>query len=263
MIDSHSLAEYSSQVLNASDNAELSQRLGLYRVFLKMYEHHRSLLDEILDLENTEHHSRTRARLPYMQGIVQGNQSYLITNILSEKTQSFQQSQGVWVIGRDRKATLSVSDRQLSRSHAAIQYVEYQGFYLIDLDSTNGSFLNGEPVRHCALLRDGDQIRLGRLSFTFFVCSFSQLQEPIAPALLTQINSLRDRFAPTVCGTTMKDTDTPSTLPDQEFPSDYGFKDTSMFVLPEIPAGNGLVESLSNELNMAQQSEILDRFLNR
>ena len=50
MLDSHSLAEYSSQVLNASGNTELEQRLGLYRVFLKLYEHHRSLLDEILDL---------------------------------------------------------------------------------------------------------------------------------------------------------------------------------------------------------------------
>jgi hypothetical protein len=27
---------------------EIEQRLGLYQVFLKLYEHHRSLLDEIL-----------------------------------------------------------------------------------------------------------------------------------------------------------------------------------------------------------------------
>ena len=31
-----------------SEDKELKQRLGLYQVFLKLYEHHRGLLDEIL-----------------------------------------------------------------------------------------------------------------------------------------------------------------------------------------------------------------------
>jgi len=256
MIDPHSLAEYSSQVLNASGNAELSQRLGLYRVFLKLYEHHRSLLDEILDLENTEHRSRTRVTVPYIQAVVQGHQSSLITNILNEKTQSFQQPQGVWVFGRDRKATLSVPDRQLSRSHAAIQYVEHQGFYLIDLDSTNGSFINGEPVWHCAPLKDGDQIRLGRLSFTFFICCANREQAAVTPELLSRINSIRSKSAPATCDTAVKDANAPLTSPDQEPSLAHSVEETSetsMFNLRPI----------SSDLSMAQQAEILDRFLKR
>ena len=174
MIDSHSLAEYSSHLLTASNNTELEQRLGLYRVFLKLYEHHRSLLDEILDLENTGIKSRVQASAQYVQGVIQGQQVYLTTNLLRGKSQSLTQLQNIWLVGRDSKAALSLQDKRLSRTHAVIQYVRNQGFYLIDLNSTNGSFVNGEPVRNAVLLKEGDQIRLGSISFHFYICAVTQ-----------------------------------------------------------------------------------------
>ena len=259
MIDSHSLAEYSSHVLNASGDAELEQRLGLYRVFLKLYEHHRGLLDEILDLENAGSRSRSRVASQYLQGVVHGQHVYLITNLIRGKTQLLLQPQRVLVVGRDRKAALPVQDKRLSRQHAAIQYVENQGFYLIDLESTNGSFVNGEAVRHCALLKDGDQVRLGSMAFTFFICRTGKVAEPVPADLLAQVNAAR--LALESADATTQESSLPSVTVDWDSPltSSSSSDETSLFLKPPVPVG--LPEP--PQLSVSQQSEILDRFLKR
>jgi pSer/pThr/pTyr-binding forkhead associated (FHA) protein len=263
MLDSHSLAEYSSQVLNASGNTELEQRLGLYRVFLKLYEHHRSLLDEILDLENTGMKSRKQVALQYVQGVIQGQQVYVITNLLNGKTRSVMQPQSVWVIGRDRKMALPIQDKRLSRRHAAIQYVQDQGFYLLDFNSTNGSFVNSEPVRHCVLIKDGDQIRLGSLAFTFFVCHSPKSAEALPDAVIQQVNAARHAYESGVEDSTVTETGLSLPSTDWDTPLGADAKDTSMFLRPPIPSSELLSERGSYPLSMQQQSEILDRFMKR
>ena len=59
---------------------------------------------------------------------------------------------------------LPVQDQRLSRRHAAIQYVGRRGFYLVDLNSTNGSFINGRAIRGRNRLRDGrsEKRRVGK-----------------------------------------------------------------------------------------------------
>lgn len=262
MIDSHSLAEYSSQVLNASGNAELEQRLGLYRVFLKLYEHHRSLLDEILDLENTGIKARKHVALQYVQGVMQGQQICLITNLIKGKTQSILQNQGVWLIGRDRKNALSIQDKRLSRCHAAIQYVEDQGFYLIDLKSTNGSYVNGEPVRQCVSLNDGDQIRLGSLAFTFFIGHAPRTAMALPDDLINQVNAARMAAKVEVDDTDVTES---TVLPSVEWdmPLVGDARETSMFLKPTIPSHDLTSEATAYPISMAQKSEILDRFMKR
>jgi pSer/pThr/pTyr-binding forkhead associated (FHA) protein len=53
----------------------------------------------------------------------------------------------------------------ISKQHAKIVHTE-KGFTLIDLDSTNGVWVNGERVTS-ASLNDGDAIRLGATQITF------------------------------------------------------------------------------------------------
>lgn len=187
MANRNDLAAYTSSLLNLNEHADLQERLRLYQVFLKLYEHHRSLLDEILDLENTTG-SPLRMTLPYVQGFVSGAQSYLVTNLMQGKTQALMQPQQSWIIGRDpRRSFISIQDIRLSRRHAAIKYVPEQGFYLIDLGSRNQSFVNGEPVRQ-ALLKDGDQIRLGSVTFAFFLCQSTKTLDSLSPELLAHLS---------------------------------------------------------------------------
>ena len=63
------------------------------------------------------------------------------------------------VVGRDQAASLSVPDRLMSRRHCAVQ-LEDGRFVLRDLNSSNGTFVNGIPVRE-RVLEHGDRIRAG------------------------------------------------------------------------------------------------------
>ncbi|MGB7442370.1 MAG: FHA domain-containing protein [Coleofasciculaceae cyanobacterium] len=166
---------------------EIEQRLGLYQIFLKLYEHHRGLLDEILQLEKTGSKTVWGVATQSITGIIDGQQAYIITNLVDGETQTLFQNEGIWTIGRDRQMALTIQDRRLSRRHAVIQYVKHQGFYLVDLNSTNGSFVNGEPVHGRTLLRDGDRIRLSCITFSFFLCHTIRTLEDIPQDILSYL----------------------------------------------------------------------------
>lgn len=243
MLDPQSLAEFSLDVAKTVENSDLDQRLGLYRVFLKLYEHHRELLDEILSLEHVNDHAIVHETVRYVQGIVQGDQIYLITNLVQGGTRSLYQPQGVWLLGRDRTAAIQIADKRLSRRHAAIQYIPNQGFYLVDLNSTNGSFVNGELVRHSMRLKDGDRIRLGSMAFNFFVCGVANTVEPIAPDFLAEVNATHRHPMPSNSKATLPDfgyplpTSTPEEAVSLEAPVDEAvvanLDETSMFLLSQ------------------------------
>jgi sigma-B regulation protein RsbU (phosphoserine phosphatase) len=69
-------------------------------------------------------------------------------------------------IGRSRESDIFLPDQWLSRHHAAIEQRE-GAFWVGDLNSKNGTLLNGEPVREWRRLRPGDVITLGEHTLTF------------------------------------------------------------------------------------------------
>ncbi|HSV93446.1 MAG TPA: FHA domain-containing protein, partial [Desulfobacterales bacterium] len=73
---------------------------------------------------------------------------------------------GAVVIGRSRSAGLHFDERTLSRLHARLEPADGE-WRLTDLGSSNGSFVNGRPVKPAVVLRDGDVVRLGSFSFAF------------------------------------------------------------------------------------------------
>jgi signal transduction histidine kinase len=68
-------------------------------------------------------------------------------------------------IGRDSTSRVQLSDSEVSRRHAEIRKDE-QGYLLVDLASSNGTFLNGEQVSE-RRLANGDRVQLGRTLFLF------------------------------------------------------------------------------------------------
>ncbi len=240
---------------------EIEQRLGLYQVFLKLYEHHRHLLDEILQLEKTSDKAFGNVATRCVTGVIQGEQVYLITNLVDRKTQTLLQPQGIWTIGRDRQLAISIPDKRLSRRHAVIQYIKNQGFYLVDLNSTNGSFVNGEPVQGRLLLRDGDRIRLSSLAFSFFVCNDNQTLEEIPPEILTQLET--STVTPNLAIIKQPTAPAPSVNP--KTPTTEQKEDTSHFLQtpPQSELEDPVAEVPVPQLSSAQQSEILDRFYRR
>ena len=72
------------------------------------------------------------------------------------------------VIGRDLRVDLSLSDGSISRAHCSVERGE-GGYKLLDLNSTNGTAVNGHPVVAPTPLEGGDKIFLGSsvLRFAF------------------------------------------------------------------------------------------------
>ena len=68
-------------------------------------------------------------------------------------------------VGRNPSNRLSVSDPSLSRQHCVISLRDGQ-YQMRDLESRNGSFVNGVPVRE-RTLADGDEIQIGNSLFLF------------------------------------------------------------------------------------------------
>jgi hypothetical protein len=70
------------------------------------------------------------------------------------------------VLGRGDQSDIQLEDSFASTSHARLQP---QGDVVVleDLGSTNGTYLNGEPLRGPQPLHVGDRIRIGDSEFTF------------------------------------------------------------------------------------------------
>jgi pSer/pThr/pTyr-binding forkhead associated (FHA) protein len=232
---------------------EIEQRLGLYQVFLKLYEHHRGLLDEILQLEKTNYKTFASIATRCVTGVIQGQSAYIVSNLANGRTQTLLQSQGIWTIGRDRQLSIPIPDRRLSRHHAAIQYIQNQGFYLVDLGSMNGSFVNGEPLQSRRLLSDGDRIRLSNLTFSFFLCNDTQRLDETPPDILAKLATLTEEV-PALLSEVRKSPMTEQIERKEE---------TSHFLQEESNLIGSVLEVSIPQLSPAQQSDILDRFYSR
>src|SRR5258707_14218586 len=73
---------------------------------------------------------------------------------------------GRMVIGRGEESHVFLPDYRLSRRHAEVEQ-RIDGFYIVDLGSTNGTFLNGQRVQGEHRLSGGDLISLGDSRLVF------------------------------------------------------------------------------------------------
>ena len=94
-----------------------------------------------------------KPRLMAISGSLRGTVRHLIDGPIS--------------IGRSSANDFRLVDPAVSRQHCTIELVE-GGYELTDLDSHNGTFVNGVPVRRKAL-EHGDTIRVGRSELLFLV----------------------------------------------------------------------------------------------
>ena len=69
-------------------------------------------------------------------------------------------------VGRDATADVFLDDITVSRRHAEVRRIGPDSV-LIDLDSLNGTYLNGARVER-AVLHEGDQLQVGKFKLLFF-----------------------------------------------------------------------------------------------
>jgi predicted component of type VI protein secretion system len=86
----------------------------------------------------------------------------------------------VLLVGRDVECDLIIPDRQVSRRHASIS-LEGERYVLKDLNSKNGTFVNGQEVDEPHFLQDGDEIQIALCCKLAFVAA-----EATAPVILEE-----------------------------------------------------------------------------
>ena len=90
-------------------------------------------------------------------------------------------------IGKLASNDIMITDPFASRIHAVIRWTP-QGYLIEDLRSTNGTFLNGQPITGPALLQPGQVIRIGQTELTFYAlqgqgrAGYAAPAAPMAPA---------------------------------------------------------------------------------
>src|SRR5437870_2956772 len=70
-------------------------------------------------------------------------------------------------IGRSRRNAVFVDSPKVSRRHAIINVQNVGEFWLIDLGSSNGTFLNKRRIHQPVRLSDYDEFLIGDSVFTF------------------------------------------------------------------------------------------------
>jgi adenylate cyclase len=72
-----------------------------------------------------------------------------------------------WTIGRGRDNTIPLFDHCASRSHAMIQLIGGGKYYIFDLGSRNGTYVNGRRITLPCQLNDGAYISIGETILEF------------------------------------------------------------------------------------------------
>ncbi len=95
-------------------------------------------------------------------------------------------------LGRDPECDVVIPDRQVSRFHARM-IVEKGGVILEDLDSKNGTFINGKLIDQPTSLQDGDIIAIALVQNFSFLSSDATMpmMDPMTATAPSQLGWLR------------------------------------------------------------------------
>ncbi len=94
------------------------------------------------------------------------------------------------VIGRGNDCEILINDHSVSRRHARIQ-PGADGYYAVDLQSTNGTYVNDIPASMCKL-KDGDYLRVGNCIYRFLMGGNVETEYHEEIYRLTIIDALTD-----------------------------------------------------------------------
>ncbi|MFO0863097.1 MAG: GGDEF domain-containing protein [Gemmataceae bacterium] len=94
------------------------------------------------------------------------------------------------ILGRGNDCDIRINDHSVSRRHARIQ-PGADGYYAVDLQSTNGTYVNDQPASMCKL-KDGDYLRIGNCIYRFLMGGNVETEYHEEIYRLTIIDALTD-----------------------------------------------------------------------
>jgi pSer/pThr/pTyr-binding forkhead associated (FHA) protein len=85
-----------------------------------------------------------------------------------------------FVIGRDSQCNLRPASPVISKRHCAV-LIRGEKAFLRDFDSTNGTFVNDQPVKNELEIHDKDRIKVGPLQFEVRIEAKPTVNRPTPP----------------------------------------------------------------------------------
>jgi len=98
--------------------------------------------------------------------------AWLVADRGAEKGKVHQVGSARSTLGADRSCEVVLTDAHVSDRHASLRF-DAGSFLLTDLDSTNGTKVNGEPIQR-QTLQDGDRVEVGSSSWVFKCVVFAE-----------------------------------------------------------------------------------------
>lgn len=108
------------------------------------------------------------------------------------RAQVFPMSQFPVILGRDETLPVKLDDPQASRRHCQIEQGDGSNFTVRDLNSTNGTLLNGRKITR-ATVTDGDRIKIGETIIEFMKSQEVSVEDDTG---LRRLSILRSFSAP-------------------------------------------------------------------
>lgn len=125
-----------------------------------------TLIEPILDAPN-----RCEISSNYIQAVTTGRTTFLTTNLTNVHSTQVTEMASSWLIGRSSNCAIAILEKSISRCHAVIGHHPHEGFSIMDLGSSNGTWVNRSklvPLQQ-QFLKDGDLIEFNKTRAEFFI----------------------------------------------------------------------------------------------
>ncbi len=126
--------------------------------------------------------------------------------------------EGTCSIGRAPDNSIPVADSEVSRRHAIIQAQGEREFWLVDLGSANGTYVNGRRISQSVRLHNGDIIRIASNELEFATEILSAMHPAGQQAMASTMIHIRQAQCWLMVADIVGSTQLSQTLPGAQFP---------------------------------------------
>ncbi len=89
----------------------------------------------------------------------------VLSVIVNQESLEKQYTKSEIILGRDPDCDLTIADETVSLRHCKLYY-HHKQWWVRDLESTNGSFINNTFIESPVVVIDGDELKLGKVPIT-------------------------------------------------------------------------------------------------
>jgi pSer/pThr/pTyr-binding forkhead associated (FHA) protein len=123
--------------------------------------------DATLSLTPVESEEEGHDEFPFPHDELEPGQALLLVKRGPNAGSTFLLEEGSTTVGRNTDSSIFLDDITVSRAHAIFDRREDASWFVRDVGSLNGTYVNGEQVDETKLA-SGDEVQIGKFKLTFF-----------------------------------------------------------------------------------------------